>query len=168
MNLATLKASLLRNKTGLAVAGAAIVAALALRARAKSSTSASSSSTGTIANPSGASPTPSYYTAGNAGATGFDSSASDVYNALQPQIEQVNASIADLKNTIPVPSTVTTTPAAPAPATDARQAAIAQDYQTFLGRTPAPFEVNYWDANGGTLDQIRQGIVASPEAQHRQ
>lgn len=103
MNTAGLRAALMKNKTALGVAGAVLVGALALRARSKTGTSSAVAAPATTT--AGVSATPSYYTAGNGAATGYDSTASDVYSAIQPQIEQLNTVVGSLAKTVPVPST---------------------------------------------------------------
>ena len=156
--LAGMRAGFNKNKKPLAVLGAVAVAGLAVVARRRSAMGTASSTTSTSSTTAGA-------TTGYGATTqqaAYDSTGSDVYNALQPQIEQLQ----QLARQIPVAG-VTPTPATPAAAADPgdpRRAQIVADYQTFLHRTPGTYEVNAWDATGSTLDQIRQGIVASPEA----
>ena len=106
MNLAGLKAGLTRNKVALGVLGAAAVAALAWRARSESGTSTSSTtgSTSATTGTAGVSTTPSYYTAGS---SSYDSTASDVYNAIQPQLEELS----NLVDKYGLSSSTSTTPA---------------------------------------------------------
>ena len=153
--LAGMRAGFNKNKKPLAVLGAVAVAGLAVVARRRSAMGTASSTTSTSSTTAGA-------TTGYGATTqqaAYDSTGSDVYNALQPQIEQLQ----QLARQIPVAG-VTPTATAPADPGDPRRAQIVADYQTFLHRTPGTYEVNAWDATGSTLDQIRQGIVASPEA----
>ena len=168
--LARVRETLTKNKVALGVLGAAAVAALAWRAR--SSTSSGSATTTT---PAGVSPTPAYYSTGaqTGSATGYDSTASDVYNAIQPQLEDLRDLIGKAQSPIPVPI-VDDEPAPPpeptaqpTPVADQRRSGIVGFYRTILGRDAGNLEVNYWDATGQSLDQIRQGIVNSPEAQGR-
>jgi type IV secretory pathway TrbL component len=165
LDLATVKASLGHNKVALGVGGAVVVGALALRARNKTAAgvpAAAPLAAGTSASPS----TSAGYSTGTGG---YNSSASDVYSAIQPQLESVGQSVAQLKamlgqsQTPPIP--VPAAPAAAAGSTDPRQAAIQADYTTFLGRSGGQSEINFWDATGQSLDAIRSQIVGSPEAQ---
>ncbi len=100
-----LRASFTRNRTTLAIAGAAAVALLAWRNRStKAPTDPAQAST-------------SAYGAGGqlAGATGgYDSTSADIIGAVQPQIEALRDTVTDLTNLmngtggstpIPVPST---------------------------------------------------------------
>lgn len=167
MNLGGLRNTIGRNKGLLGVAGAAIVAALAWRSRsAKASTSAApGASTGLASYGAG------YQTSA---ATGYDSTASDVYNAIQPQVEQTQEMLRGLRELWENPTPPTPVPAAPAaPAEpafkwgDERRDTIAGYYDAFLhrGGNVGLAEINAWDATGASLETIRAGIVGSPEAQ---
>lgn len=114
LNLDRVRAAMSKNKVALGALGALAVAALAWRARTESS---GTTKTGTGA--AGTSTTPySYSASGYTGGTAYDSSSSDVYNALQPQLEAVGNAVdqlRDLFQTVPVPGTPTTPTPAPAP-----------------------------------------------------
>lgn len=154
--LAGLRAGFNKNKKPLAILGAVGVAGLAVVARRRSAMGSTGSTVPTSTSSTTPAATARY---GASTQQAYDSTGSDVYNALQPQIEQLQ----QLARQIPVPGTTPAT-AAPADPGDPRRAQIVADYQTFLHRTPGTYEVNGWDATGQNLDQIRQGIVASPEA----
>lgn len=100
MNPEKIRALFARNKVALGVLGAAAVAALAWRARsAKGADVASSegtSSGGAWTAAPGATSTTGGYTAGYSGA--YDSTASDIYNALQPQLEAVQTLLEQRQN----------------------------------------------------------------------
>lgn len=154
MNLAGITGAVTRNKTAIGAGAAVVVVIAALRARAKTKTT-----TTTAAAAAPVATTPGYTTTGyTSGGSGYDSTASDVYNAIQPQLEALQKLYTTPTPPIPVP-------AAPAASTDPRQAAIQADYNTFLKRDGAPAEINWWDATGQNLDWIRAGIVGSNEAQ---
>lgn len=95
--LAQVKAALTKNKAVLGVLGAAAVAALAWRARSDKPATATPRAATTTPSPA---PLPGYFSSGyqTAGATGYDSSASDVYNAIQPQLEDVGARVDQLND----------------------------------------------------------------------
>lgn len=158
MNLGGLGATIGRNKGLLGVAGAAVVAALAWRSR-SAKASPSAASTGLASYGAG------YQTSA---ATGYDSTASDVYNAIQPQVEQTQEMLRGLRELWENPKPPTPVPAAPkTPAFkfgDSRRDTIAGYYDAFLRRTPGLGEINFWDATGKSLETIRAGIVGSPEA----
>lgn len=170
MNLEQLRDAIARNKVGLGVAGAGVVALIALRARSKGS---SSSEPGGISAPAGyAYPS---YSAGyqTGGATGYDSTASDVYNAIQPQLEYMQRLYEswDEKQKANPPTPVPAAPATPTPAAptpkdygDERRNTIASYYRMILGREPELAGLNWWDATGKSLTEIRQGILQSDEA----
>lgn len=153
LHLEQLRATLTKNKTALGALGVVAVGALAWRARSSSSTdgAGASSSSGS------SSVTPSSYSTGGQGT--YDSSSSDVYNAIQPQLEHLQE-LWDKNQSTPIPVPVT----ADAP-TDSRRDAITTDYKSILGRDPKLHEVNYWDATGADLSWIRSAILAQPEAQ---
>lgn len=163
--LARVRAALTKNKAPLALLGVAAVAAIAWRSRSRSSRSAGAAR---VVEPG---PVTAYSAGGQvAGASGYDSSASDVYNAIQPQIEALSNQLDKIQQSpipVPVPDPV------PAPdvdddlVSDPRRSGIAGFYETILKRQAGNLEVNYWDATGKSLDEIRQGIVNSPEAQGR-
>lgn len=105
--LDTLRAGVLRNKVPLGAGGVAVVGLLAWRARTAKASSSATPAAGT-------SPVPSSYSVGTqtAGATGYDSTASDVYNAIQPQLEQLS-NLWSKNQAIPIP--VPAAPVAAAP-----------------------------------------------------
>lgn len=111
MNTARLKALFAKNKVILAVAGAAAVGLFAWVNRGEASASSSDTS--------------SYSSGAQAGtATGgvYDSSSSDVYNALQPQLETIGDRLDAFQtwlatNGKPTTTTTTPVPATPVPAT---------------------------------------------------
>lgn len=106
MNLAGLKAALTKNKIPLGIGGAVVVGALALRAKSKASSAAPAA--GTLMT-SGTTPISAYSSGSQTYASSpYSSTAADVVNALQPQIEQILNQ--QTKPPIPVP-------APPAPAT---------------------------------------------------
>jgi len=119
VNLAGLRAGFEKNKKPLAIAGAAGVAGLALvksRGAKKDETPAAGAS---IASTGG-------QTASATGAA-YDSSASDVYNAMQPQLEAFGQQLAALQNLwnqgtptpVPAPPPGSSTPAPATPGTPA-------------------------------------------------
>jgi len=135
--LTRLRGALTKNKTALAALGVVAVAGLAWRARSESTTAPTSSTTTTTDN--------SYSAGGQLeGATGgagyYDSTASDVYNALQPQLESVGAAVADLRElftTIPVPD-----PSADPHA--AKRAARAANLAAWRARAAKSAETRQW------------------------
>lgn len=152
MNLGGLRNTIGRNKGLLGVAGAAVVAALAWRSRSAKASAAPGTSTGLASYGAG------YQTSA---ATGYDSTASDVYNAIQPQIENLQRIWEEQQAATPP----TPVPAAPEfKFGDSRRDTIAGYYDAFLRRTPGLGEINFWDATGKSLETIRAGIVGSPEA----
>lgn len=156
MNLARLRGLLARNKTTLGIAGAGAVVLLALRTRSRAGSTpapaGTSSSEGLAAPgyPAGSSYSAGYQTAG------YDSSAVDVYNTLEPIISDIRERLDERDAEPPVP--------VPADPWAERRDAIAGFYKTILKRDAGTSEINSWDATGGTLEQIRQGIVGSAEA----
>ncbi len=175
MNLANLRGAFARNKTALAVLGAVAVAGLALVARKRGGAAGTGADVAATTGSSGSRLPSSPYGASSQSyaLAPYDSSASDVYNVLQPQIEA-------LQNRIPINGSLTEPSPAPTPAetspwagtwlaseTDPRRLQIAEYYRDFLGRAPGEIsrkEINFQDASGLSLDQLRQNIVASPEA----
>lgn len=96
MNLAAVKTWSAAHKTELLAGGAGVAVLFGLRARSKAGTSSSSTTASTTTAPGSTAPMPSY------AGSGYDSSSSDVYNAIQPQIEQTQAmlqKLLDLGNT---------------------------------------------------------------------
>ena len=167
MNLAGLQASFARNKTPFLLAGAGLVGVLAWRARTAKTTATGAGAplaAGTSAYPS---TTSAGYTSTGSGP--YSSGAWDVYSAIQPQLEAIGNTQAQLKDMlgqtqtppIPVPAAP---PSTPSYASDPRRAAIASYYQEFLGRAPDLAGLNAQDASGLPLAQIRQNILTSPEA----
>ena len=112
MNGAELKAAFERNKTTLGVAGAAVVGGLALLQARKSSGGAAAG--GDTSMSAGGDSVLSAPAAGYA----YDSSNSDAYNALQPQIERLERLFEgiDEKTKAPIPVATPPKPAAPKPA----------------------------------------------------
>ncbi|MBN9327809.1 MAG: hypothetical protein BGO38_07900 [Cellulomonas sp. 73-145] len=162
MNLASLRAGLTKNKTPLMALGAVAVAGLAWRARSQAKTPGSSGTTYSTGAGS-TSPTPYSY-APTSGGTSYDSTASDVYNAIQPELEQLQR----LYSSVPVPGTPTTPAPSPswtASETDPRRQQIITDYQSQLGREPTRSDVNWWDNSGKNLADIHALIGQSAEAQ---
>lgn len=175
MNLATIRTTITRNKRGLMIAGAAAVGALALLARKKAGGDVPAAAAG----PSGssASPASAGYTSSGGYTTyaPYDSSGSDVYGAIQPQLEELR----DLFGQIPSAVGEAVAGAVPAAGTspyaatggDSRREAIAGFYTSILGRDPHRSEVNFWDSavnpdkSSKTIDEIRAAILRSPEAQ---
>lgn len=102
MNLQALKASVLANKVPLGVGGAALVAVLAWRTKiigAKTAAAADATPTGyAVAGVSSSPYASSGYTAPN------DSTGSDVYNAIQPQLEALKQLMTPTASPIPVPA----------------------------------------------------------------
>lgn len=111
MNLATVRTALTRNKRGLMIAGAAAVGTLALLARKKAG--GDTPTAGAAASGSSTSPTSGSTSAG--GYTTYppyDSSGSDVYGAIQPQLEELR----DMFGQIPTAVGEAVAGALPAPA----------------------------------------------------
>ncbi len=104
MNLSRLRAAFTKNRVAIGALGAAAVGALAWRARSEKSTATAQTTSDAQAAPAGSSALPSYYTGG-----AYDSTASDIYNAIQPQLEELR----DLWGQIPVPGTPTTPTTSP-------------------------------------------------------
>lgn len=123
MDMAQLEASFQQNRVVILGAAGAGVVGLALYRRSKSKSSSSSTGTttagGAIATADPSSGVSSYFSSGGQlagmnGAPYYDSSASDVYGAIQPALESLGSQLTNLQNqvsTLPVPA-----PAAPAPA----------------------------------------------------
>lgn len=114
------KAWVRQHRTQVMAAGAGGVVLLALVARRRATTSAGSAAPGaTRVVPPGSSYGDPQDFQGAAGAGVYDSTASDVYNSLQPQIEQVQRSIealAGLQPGVPVEPVVSIAEPAPKPA----------------------------------------------------
>lgn len=147
MNLSNLQATLTRNKGPLAAAGALVVVVLALRARTNGKIAAAGTTTPT-ATAAGVSATPYAYSAGGqtSGASGYDSSASDVYNAIQPQLEQLQ----QLYSQIPVPGTPTSVPTtSPTPTPAPTPAPTVQGYYRRTGT-----QAVYKAMSDGTLQWV--------------
>ena len=98
MNAAKLKALFTKNRVALGALGVAAVAALAWRAR--TSTGGDAGTASDVYQPAGTATNPSYYTATGA----YDSTATDIYNAIQPQLEELR----EIADRIPVPGKETT------------------------------------------------------------
>lgn len=132
LNLAALKASFAKNKTPFAVAGVAVVGLLAWRARTAKSgaTTAAPLAAGTTGYPASTSP--------GSTSSGYSSTSSDVYSAIQPQLEAIGQTQAQLKDllgqtqTPPIP--VPAAPAAPSTNQDWINSAISG--WAGLGRNP--------------------------------
>lgn len=104
--LAKLRAAFTKNRVTLGALGVVAVAALAWRAR--TTQGAADATDSDVSQPAGTSTSPSYYTAG-----AYDSTATDIYNAIQPQLEELR----QIASQIPVPGTETTPAASPSYAT---------------------------------------------------
>lgn len=105
MNLGQLRGAIERNKKGLAIAGAAGVAGLALLNKSKKG---AAPTTGPAGDALG---TGSQYGLGMPATGGvYDSSSSDAYNAIQPQLESLGRMLEAATKTAP-PIPVTTPPA---------------------------------------------------------
>lgn len=97
MNLDQLRAGIERNKKGLAVAGVAGVAGLALMKRSKGGQPAAAGEDGpTSGSQYGLAPMP---TTGAA----YDSTSSDIYNAIQPQLESLGQMLSKAQEKPPIP-----------------------------------------------------------------
>jgi hypothetical protein len=163
MDLTSLRASIDANKVPLGLGGAVVVALLAWRAKvagktpaaAVSGTAAATSTPGVASSPYAS----SGYTAPN------DSTGSDVYNALEPELESLKAIMTPVVAPIPVPAA----PVVPETADQLREDQISQWYQTSLMRAGTPAELAYWDGTvtGGlrNMSNVHAAIMASPEAQ---
>lgn len=112
MNLASIKAWSAKNKKPLLGSAAAAAVGFGLWTRSKGGSP--KTTTAADITPGSTAPMP------NAGGTGYDSSSSDVYNALQPQIEQTQGMLQKLLDALadkpPVPPAVVPPPAAKPPA----------------------------------------------------
>lgn len=169
VNLEQLRAFIARNKVTIGVLGAGAVALLALRSRSNATSSTGLTDAPTYSGTVG-------YSSGSqtSGATGYDSTASDVYNAIQPQIEELQGTAewlrerwdAEQADTPPTP-VPTPVPAGPKDYGDARRNAIANIYRSVLGREPDRVGLNAQDASGLSIDQLRANILRSPEATGR-
>lgn len=142
MKLDKLRGVFARNRVALGALGVLAVGALAWRARNDGAT-ASSSAAGDVAQPAGTSTAPSYYT--GAGGTAYDSTSSDVYNAIQPQLEALQA----LYDRLPIPGTATEPAPAPTPAPTTAPAPSVQGYYRRAGSDKV-----YEARSDGTLDWI--------------
>lgn len=113
LNVGGLQAAFAKHRTQILVGGAAAVSAAGLYVHHKNAGAASANTAAT--NASGAAASPIAGTAGYDPTAGVDTSATDVYNALQPQMAQEQSLLAQLidalKNQAPKP----TTPKPPAP-----------------------------------------------------
>lgn len=94
LNLAALKAGLQRNKVPLGVGGVAVVGGLAYMQNRRGGSGAPADGSGTVGTISAPSPGGASI-AGYAGP--YDSSSSDTYNALQPQLENVGSAVDELR-----------------------------------------------------------------------
>lgn len=104
MNPDTIKAWLAKNKLAAGAAGVVIVGALALRSRATSAGVGSATPAASVAGL-----TPSYSSGAQLSpATGYNSTASDVYNAIQPQLESLQSLMNQQPSPIPVPAAAPT------------------------------------------------------------
>lgn len=126
MNTADLEATFEANKLPILGTGAAAVVAFALYKRRKSSSSSTAGAPTTTDQSAGAAGSSFYSTGGQQGSmTGaaYDSSASDVYGALSPQLSDFESQLTNLTNMVtalPVPALTAaptlSQPAPPAPA----------------------------------------------------
>ncbi|MBN9375100.1 MAG: hypothetical protein J0I40_06865, partial [Cellulomonas sp.] len=97
--LTNLRAGFARNKKTLAILGAVAVAGFALLMRNRAKTTAAAAAPATsYSNGAGATSSTPYATTST---STYDSTASDVYNSLQPQIEQLQ----QMLSSTPVPNT---------------------------------------------------------------
>jgi hypothetical protein len=175
MNIAGLKGAIARNKTPLGVGGAALVAVLAWRARAsKTTTPASTPASANRAPGVTASPMPGYGGGYTTGTGPYDSSSSDIYNALQPQIETtqglLNKLLANQNPTSPIPVPAPPAPpAAPLSDDDQRKGLITGWYQQYLGRAATPYEQTWLSGEvaKGTVDMSRARINIQNSAEAR-
>jgi hypothetical protein len=104
VNLNGLKAGFERNKKGLAVAGAVAVGGLALMQARKGGTAGpQAGQPGATAVPARIPAPASQQTASASGWAPYDSTASDVYNALQPMLERVSNQLDTQRSPIPLP-----------------------------------------------------------------
>lgn len=158
LNLGKLRAAISKNRVALGALGALAVGALAWRARSSGQSEPAVSAGGR------ASSTPAFYSTGGqtSGASGYDSTASDVYNAIQPQLEELGRMLEEARNPAPIP--VPVPEAEPPSYGTSRRNAIAEWYRDILGREASLKEVNFHDRSKLTDDQIRLAILRSPEA----
>ena len=142
-----LRAGFTRNKTLLGVLGAVAVVGLALVARRKNAAGTDGASTST--------PGTSTITAGSAYQP-YDSSSADLYNAIQPQLEQLQ----QLARQMPAAAT-SGAGGQPwyASMTDSRRLGIVDLYAQIFQRDPTLAEVNREDATGRSLTQIRGDLL---------
>lgn len=120
MNLDALKAWARKHRWPLLGAGGAGAVALALYQRSHRGTAQAAPAAGDAAGPVNvsASPYPSYYSGGSTGGYGYDSSANDVYNSLQPIFEGLGREVDALSDQVGALSSLsptTGTPANPSP-----------------------------------------------------
>jgi hypothetical protein len=94
-----LRASIEQNKKGLAIAGAAGVAGLALLNKNRGGSAPAGEGAPASGGRYGLSSTPLPASGGV-----YDSSSSDVYNAIQPQLEELGRLMTEAKSPIPVPA----------------------------------------------------------------
>lgn len=156
-NLGKLRTLFTKNRVALGALGAAAVAALAWKARTDKAGAAGDAPASDVSQPAGTSKTPAYYT----GTGAYDSTATDIYNAIQPQLEELR----ELAGKIPVPGTPTTPVEAPVTEESARSSSISSWYQQFLGRAAAPSEIAFWNGQKSDLGSVRTAIATSAEAQ---
>jgi hypothetical protein len=146
VNIAGLQAFFATHKTAVLGAGAAGVAGLALYQRKKGTATDGAG----IAGSSPAAAVVQGSTAATGGGS-YDSSAYDVYSAMQPQMEQLAQALADQTgggagsvSSAPKPSASSTTPSKPAPA---------KTYSTGYYRT-AGTNMTYYQDSKGNLDWL--------------
>lgn len=129
MNTSTIGPTLAAHKVPLMLAGGGVAVALGLRARSKSAAGAA---------PVGA--TIAGYAPSSATGAAYDSTGNDVYNALQPQIEQTQGMLGQLQNLLsgtPLPTRPTPVPVAPKPTTTPTYPKVT-DYLPVKPRTAPP------------------------------
>ena len=152
MNLDQLKATIEANKKGIAIAGAAGVGGLALlnrKKKANAGTDAAGAGYGLTNQPS----------TGAAGA--YDSTSSDVYNAIQPQLESLGQLLAQLQNrqnTTPTPVPAPPPTAGPAPTpTQAPTPAPVPFTPGTPGRDGVPLDAGMTSTSGYWVPTTRNG-----------
>ena len=144
MNLGQLTATIEKNKKPLAVAGAVGVAGLALMKRQQAGGDVGTGTTGKASTTAaGSLATPN-------GQVVYSSEASDVYNAIQPQLETIGTAINQLLNTksTPDPTATIPVPAPPKPTT-----ATSPTYESGFFRV-AGSNLTYAQDAKGNLDWI--------------
>lgn len=142
---AKLEAQFARHKKPILGVAAAVVLFLAWRARKSGATSTTSGTGATLSTTSapvgGGGATPAYYTAGSGA---YDSTATDVYNALQPQIEYLQ----QLAQSIPVSDPYADTGATTSAPIDKGRALSAADVMVRDGSLGSAGQIYRVEADG--------------------